>query len=174
MSRYASLHTSPQGPGDARPTALSIVEDEGLINALSDKVVLVTGTSSGIGVDTVRAFAATGARVFCGVRSLSRGQDTLSDILEPGRVELLEIDLNSLDSVHTAAASFLTKSQTLNILVLNAGIHPPKTRTETADGFEAQFGIHHLSHFLLFQLLKPTLLASSTPRFNSRVITLTS
>src|SRR4051812_20998476 len=45
---------------------------------------------------------------------------------------------------------------------------------KTKDGFETQFGVNHLSHFLLFQLLKPTLLASSTPEFPSRVVTLTS
>lgn len=73
MSRYASLYTSPQGSGDARPTALSIVEDECLVNALPDKVVLVIGTLSGLGVDIVHAFVVIGARVFCGIRSLSRG-----------------------------------------------------------------------------------------------------
>lgn len=44
----------------------------------------------------------------------------------------------------------------------------------TQDGFETQFGVNHLGHFLLFQLLKPTLLASSTPHFNSRVVSLAS
>jgi NAD(P)-dependent dehydrogenase (short-subunit alcohol dehydrogenase family) len=48
----------------------------------------------------------------------------------------------------------------------------PESTTE--DGFETQFGTNHLAHFLLFQLLKPTLLASSTPEFNSRVVALSS
>ncbi|MCJ1280021.1 hypothetical protein MMC21_007846 [Puttea exsequens] len=174
MSRYAALHKSPHGPGDGRPTALSIIMDENLINGLPDKVVLVTGTSSGIGVDTVRALAATGAHVFCGVRSLSKGQEALSDILESDRVELIELDLNALNNVRDAVAAFLSRSKSLNILVCNAGNHPPTTRLETVDGFESQFGINHLAHFLLFQLLKPTLLVSSTNDFNSRVITLTS
>ena len=55
MSRYAEAHNSPKGPGDARPTAMQIVEDEGLVGKLSDKVFLVTGVSSGIGVETMRA-----------------------------------------------------------------------------------------------------------------------
>ena len=46
---YAEAHKNPQGPNDARPTALNIVEDEGLIDKLADKVVLITGASSGIG-----------------------------------------------------------------------------------------------------------------------------
>ena len=172
-SRYAAAHQSPKGPGDSRPTALDIVNDEGLQGKLVDKVALITGCSSGIGIETARALNATGAKLFLGVRDVAKGQAALSDILEPGRVELLKMDLNSLDSVRAAAAEFLERSKTLNILINNAGIMAtPKGKT--ADGFELQFGTCHLAHFLLFQLLKPTLLASSTPSFNSRVVALSS
>lgn len=68
MSRYAKAHEKTQGPGDARPTALQIVEDEGLIGKLTDMVFLVTGVSSGIGVETMRALYATGGHVFGTVR----------------------------------------------------------------------------------------------------------
>lgn len=172
-SRYAESHKSLQGPGDSRPTALDIVRDEGLEGKLSDKVFLVTGCSSGIGIETARALSATGAKLFLGVRDTAKGESALSDVLEPGRVELLKMDLNSLDSVRAAAQTFLDKSKMLNILVNNAGIMATPQGT-TADGFESQFGTNHLAHFLLFQLLKPTLLASSTPEFNSRVVVLAS
>jgi NAD(P)-dependent dehydrogenase (short-subunit alcohol dehydrogenase family) len=67
----------------------------------------------------------------------------------------------------------LQRSKQLNILILNAGIMAcPDSRTK--DGFETQFGTNHLGHFLLFELLKETLLASSTPAFNSRVVSLSS
>lgn len=173
FSRYSEVHRSPQGPGDARPTALDIVKDEGLEGKLADKVFLITGCSSGIGIDTARALYATGAKLFLGVRDIAKGESTLADILEPGRVELLKIDLNSLESVREAAKTFLQKSKTLNVLINNAGVMAtPKGKT--ANGFETQFGTNHLAHFLLFQLLKSTLLASSTPNFNSRVVTLSS
>ena len=70
MSRYAEAHRLDKiaGPGDARPTALQIVEDEGLTGKLTDKVFLVTGVSSGIGVETLRALYATGGHVFGTVR----------------------------------------------------------------------------------------------------------
>ncbi|KAI4087759.1 MAG: hypothetical protein LQ344_006578 [Seirophora lacunosa] len=173
-SRYASAYAKPSGPGDARPTALDIVKDEGLEGKLSDKVVLITGCSSGIGIETARAMAATGAKVFCTARDMKKGEAALADILKPGQVELVKMDLNSLDSVRTAAKEILSKTQTLNILINNAGIMAVPDLVKTADGFESQFGTNHLSHFLLFSLLKPTLLASSSPQFNSRVVNLSS
>lgn len=172
-SRYAESHKSLQGPGDARPTALDIVKDEGLEGKLSDKVFLVTGCSSGIGIETARALSATGAKLFLTVRDVAKGESALAGILEPGRVELVTMDLNSLDSVRSAARVVLDKTQTLNILVNNAGVMATPQGT-TVDGFETQFGTNHLAHFLLFQLLKLTLLASSTPSFHSRVVAVSS
>ncbi|KAL2048911.1 hypothetical protein ABVK25_010863 [Lepraria finkii] len=84
------------------------------------------------------------------------------------------MDLNSLNSVRAVAAELLKKSKTLNILINNAGIMALPEVHKTADGFEAQIGTNHLAHFLLFQLLKPMLLASSTPSFKSRVVALSS
>lgn len=60
-SKYSVAHLSPQGPGDARPIALEIINDEDLVGQLTDKVIIVTGCSSGLGVETARAFAANGA-----------------------------------------------------------------------------------------------------------------
>ena len=54
MSRYAEAHKNNTGPGDARPTAIQIVEDENLVGKLTDKVFFVTGVSSGIGIETMR------------------------------------------------------------------------------------------------------------------------
>jgi len=68
MSRYAHTFTKPEGPGDARPTALQIVQDEGHTGKLIEKVFLVTGVSSGIGIETMRALYATGGHVFGTVR----------------------------------------------------------------------------------------------------------
>lgn len=74
MSRYAKAHENPQGPGDARPTALQVVEDEGFTDKLMDKVFLVTGVSSGIGIETMRALYATGGHVFGTVRNMEKGE----------------------------------------------------------------------------------------------------
>jgi NAD(P)-dependent dehydrogenase (short-subunit alcohol dehydrogenase family) len=167
--KLANLH----GPGDARPTALQIIQDEGLVGKLLDKVFIVTGASSGIGRETGRALAATGGKVFLTVRDLKKGDEECKSFLEPGRVELLEMDNNSLESVRAAAKMFMSKSKTLNVLVNNAGIMAaPEGKTK--DGFESQFGVNHLAHFLFFNLLKDTMIASSTPEFHSRVVNVSS
>lgn len=125
MHPYAAAHENPQGEGDARPTALQIIHDEGLVNKMSDKVMLVTGSSSGLGLETVRALQATGAHIFMQVRDMKRGQEVLEEIRATsegkGKLELLEMELDSFKSVKAGAAEFLKRSDKLNVLVNNAG-----------------------------------------------------
>lgn len=185
MSRYAAAHIHPRGPGDARPTALQIVQDEDLIGKLTDKVAFITGANQGIGLETARALHATGATVYLGVRDIIKGQQAVEDIMSSSSssstdpttnkapLHLIQLSLDSFDSVRNAAKEFLSNNKKLNILILNAGVMAtPEGRT--VDGFETQFGTNHLGHFLLFQLLKPALLASSTPSFHSRVVCVSS
>ncbi|KAJ3566307.1 hypothetical protein NPX13_g7181 [Xylaria arbuscula] len=158
MSRYAESHLNTSGPGDARPTALQIIQDEGLEGALQDRVFLITGVSSGIGIETGRAIAATGAKVFLTARDLKKGQAACESFLKPGRVEMLELDTSKLDSVRACAKAFLKRSSKLNVLICNAGVMHIPTREETADGFEMQLATNYLGHFLLFWLLKDAML----------------
>lgn len=171
--RYVAAHKTPKGPGDARPTALQIIQDESLEGQWSEKTVFITGCSSGIGVESARALYKTGATLFLTARNLAKAKSALGDLAESPRVTLLELDLESLDSVRSCAKEFLSRSQKLNILICNAGVMtPPEGRTK--DGFETQFGTNHLSHFLLINLLLPTLTSSATPTFSSRVVVLAS
>src|ERR1700712_5491611 len=64
MGLYAAAHANPQGAGDARPTALQIIRDESLEGQLVGKIMVITGATSGIGLETARAFSATGATLF--------------------------------------------------------------------------------------------------------------
>lgn len=172
-SKYEAIHQSLGGPGDARPTAAQIVADNELQGKWSDKTILITGCSSGIGVETARALADTGATLYLTARDLNKAKNALGSILDSPRIQLLELDLNSLASVRSCAAAFLKSSRTLNILIANAGIMAnPEGRT--ADGFETQFGTNHLAHFLLIQLLLPRLQDSTTAAFHSRVVILSS
>lgn len=127
MSRYQETFLNPQGPGDARPTALQLIRDEGLENKLIDKVVLITGTSSGIGIETARAFHATGATVYGTVRNVSKGQEMFDEIMasDPANkapMHLIEMSLDSLESVKRGAAEVLKKTDKLNVFVANAGV----------------------------------------------------
>ncbi|KAI1662619.1 short-chain dehydrogenase [Daldinia decipiens] len=163
------------GPGDSRPTGRNVVEDESLIGAMGDKVILITGVSSGMGLETVRTLAPTGATIFATARNLDKAREALgTSLLETGRVHLLFMDQTDLSSVRKCAAEFRQQSAgKLNVLINNAGVmKTPESRTK--DGFELQFGTNHLSHFLLFYLLKDLLLASSTAEFHSRVVNVSS
>ncbi len=127
-NRYAAAHADPQGEGDARPTALQLIHDDDLVNKLSDKVMLVTGSSSGIGIETVRALHATGAHIFMQVRDMKRGKEVMDEILASsegkGKLELLEMELDSFKSIKAGVDEFLKKSDKLNVLVNNAGKYP--------------------------------------------------
>ncbi|KAF2094665.1 short-chain dehydrogenase [Rhizodiscina lignyota] len=179
IAPYAEVHRPEnlRGAGDGRPTAIQIIEDEHLINKWSDKTVLITGGSSGIGVETARALHATGARVFITTRDNAKAESVAADILanSPSKVpiEIVFMELGSLDSVKAGVEDFRSRSDKLNILINNAGIMAAP-HGHTKDGFELQFGTNHLSHFLLTKLLLPTLIASSTPEFASRIVNLSS
>lgn len=130
LAPYAEVHKPEnlQGPGDARPTATQIVEDQGLVGSRdwAGRVVLVTGVSrGGIGLETAKALHLTGADVYITSRDRAHGQELAREIGgdgQPGKVDVVGMDLGSLDSVRAAAAEFLQKSnRRLHVLVNNAG-----------------------------------------------------
>ncbi|KAL6854478.1 NAD(P)-binding protein [Trichoderma novae-zelandiae] len=175
IAPYANDHRDTNGPGDARPTALKIVRDQALDGKLGGKVILVTGGSSGIGFETVRALHATGADVYFTGRDNEKGKEAEEELRRDGKggkIRYMEMGLDSLRSVREFAAEFLRRTGgRVNILICNAGIRGyPKAKT--VDGFELHFGTNHLGHFTLFQALKDALIASSTPSFQSRVVCL--
>jgi NAD(P)-dependent dehydrogenase (short-subunit alcohol dehydrogenase family) len=174
MPLYAHLHAVPNGAGDARPTAQQIVHDNRAQGKLAGKVAVVTGASSGIGIETVRALYETGLSFFLPVRNLEKTKTALGSDYDPSRLELVFMDQTSLESVREAAKLILSKTNKINILINNAGIMAVPELQFSQDGHELQFATNHLAHFLLFQLLKPALLAGSTPEFQSRVVAVTS
>ncbi|ETN44472.1 uncharacterized protein HMPREF1541_10142 [Cyphellophora europaea CBS 101466] len=175
-TRYEDFHRNENlgGPGDSRPTAQQIVDYNDLVGKWTDKVILVTGTSSGLGITTVAALKSTGAKIYATARNLDKGRNALKRLLEPGRVELLQLDTGDLSSVRACATEFLSRESKLNVLINNAGVMAIEDRRLTKDGFEEQFAVNYLGHFLLFLLLKPALLAAASPEFGSRVINVSS
>ncbi|VUC31064.1 unnamed protein product [Clonostachys rosea] len=152
------------------PTAMDIVRDNNMEGKLLGKWAVITGSSSVTGIEIVRALAATGLRLILPVPNQAKAIVTLGDAYNPNRIEFVTIDHTSLDSVREAAKHIVSKTEKISLLVCNETVTPSPDLQLTKDGFEMQFATNHLSHFLLFQLLKPELLAASRPRFQSRVI----
>jgi NAD(P)-dependent dehydrogenase (short-subunit alcohol dehydrogenase family) len=138
----------------------------------SGRVVVVTGSNTGIGYHTAAVLAYCGAHVVLAVRNLEKGNTALSRIVAASPradVTLQALDLSSLDSVHTAADALRSAYPRIDVLINNAGVMwTPKQVTK--DGFEMQFGTNHLGHFALTGLLLDHLL----PVRGSRVVTVSS
>jgi retinol dehydrogenase 12 len=116
---------------------------------------LVTGPSSGIGREVALGLAKSGFHVIAAGRSLPRVSVVIEEIrAEGGSAEFLQLDLASLASASEAAASLEKSGRSLSVLVNNAGVGI--TRGSTADGFQLQFGVNHLGHFMLTSGLQPT------------------
>jgi NAD(P)-dependent dehydrogenase (short-subunit alcohol dehydrogenase family) len=125
----------------------------------SGRTVVVTGANSGIGLEATKAFAAAGAHVVLACRSMERAQDARAEIEAEhsgASLTLRELDLADLDSVRAFADWFDTEFDALHVLANNAGVMAIP-RSETADGFETQFGVNHLGHFALTARLLPAL-----------------
>ncbi len=111
---------------------------------LTDKRVLVTGVSAGLGVETARALAAHGARVVGTARDLAKARAATSRITG---LELVELDLASLAGIRAAADALNAKGEPFDVVIANAGVMATPFG-QTADGFETQFGTNHLGHFV--------------------------
>jgi retinol dehydrogenase 12 len=118
------------------------------------RTFLITGGNTGIGLTTAIALARDGGQVYIACRSAVAGEAARARIKsESGSADvwLLPLDLASLASVRDCAAAFLARDEPLHVLVNNAGVGGQ--RGLTADGFEQHFGVNHLGHFALTQLL---------------------
>jgi NAD(P)-dependent dehydrogenase (short-subunit alcohol dehydrogenase family) len=134
---------------------------------LTGKVAVVTGGYSGIGLETTRALAARGVRVYVPVRSIEKAQQALADI--DGDVVADAMDLSDLASVRAYGEAIAGRESKLDYLINNAGIMaPPETRL--GKQWESQFAVNHLGHFVLTTTLLPNLLRAE----RARVVCLTS
>jgi NAD(P)-dependent dehydrogenase (short-subunit alcohol dehydrogenase family) len=133
---------------------------------LQGRRFLVTGASGGLGLETSRALAAKGAIVVMAARDQVKNETAAAGIRAAhpdAKLESLILDLGSLKSVRAAAAEFMSRNVALHGLILNAGIMATPLG-HTVDGFEQQFGVDHLGHFLLARDLLPRLVESAPAR----------
>jgi retinol dehydrogenase-12 len=132
--------------------------------AIAGETVLVTGATSGIGLETARALAKKGATVVVGARDARRGQAVVDELFSAGgRAELLEIDMASFESIRKAADRFSTQHSSLDVLVNNAGT-AVRGRRLSPDGHELTWATNFLGPFLLTRRLLPLLKKARRPR----------
>jgi len=125
---------------------------------LTNKVVVITGGNAGIGYETSLGLAKRNAHIIIACRDLTQGNQIakkISQLTGNQKVEAMKLDLASLKSIHAFATEYQQKNLPIHILILNAGVWMSKNRTLTEDGFEMTFGVNHLGHFLLTNLLMP-------------------
>ncbi|XP_032781983.2 retinol dehydrogenase 11 [Daphnia magna] len=138
---------------------------------------VITGGNRGIGWYTVKGLVESGMKVIVGCRD-GPSKDLLLKSVEKagfptGSVEWINLDVSSMDSVRSFGQAILDKNVPISLLINNAGImFTPFMLTK--DGFESQFAVNYLGHFLLTHLLMPHLLAAGTKDQPARIINLSS
>lgn len=138
----------------------------GRVPPLAGRYAVVTGASSGIGLETARVLAEHGATVILAGRDAGKAEgaaDQIRATISAAAVRIVHLDLSSLASVHAAAEEIGSLCPRLDLLINNAGVmDAPYQRTE--DGFELTFAVNHLGHFALTGLLLDRLLAAPSAR----------
>eukprot|EP00927_Polykrikos_kofoidii_P073089 TRINITY_DN69165_c0_g1_i1.p1 TRINITY_DN69165_c0_g1~~TRINITY_DN69165_c0_g1_i1.p1 ORF type:complete len:384 (+),score=48.35 TRINITY_DN69165_c0_g1_i1:46-1197(+) len=145
-----------------------------LLPSMVGKVVVVTGANGGIGFGTVQDLLRLGCRIVMCCRSLDRGNAARARLPPDANVEVMQLDLGSLQSINAFAEKIRTKFSRLDVLILNAGTASSFLGIggfkKTSDGFEEMIGTNFLGHFKLVSLLLPILRATE----GARVIACTS
>lgn len=141
------------------------------------KVAIVTGGSRGIGASVTKMLLQCNMEVIIACRTPSAGEKLICQIRESGitsgKAKVYQLDNASLKSVREFADKIKQDYKQIHILINNAGImFPPKNETE--DGFEQQWAVNYLSHFLLIALLLPLLKAGSKSEDHSRIVNVSS
>ncbi|MEY2570525.1 MAG: hypothetical protein QOE63_875 [Acidimicrobiaceae bacterium] len=146
---------------------------EGDVPPLAGKTVLVTGANAGLGLEASKVFARRGARVLLACRNQQKAEAAATEVRAAAGgtadVDIVPLDLASLDSVASAAKLVRDQESRLDLLINNAGLMAID-ESKTEQGFEMQLGVNHLGHFALTAQLAPLVL--STP--GSRIVNMSS
>jgi NAD(P)-dependent dehydrogenase (short-subunit alcohol dehydrogenase family) len=133
---------------------------------MEGRVCLVTGASSGIGLETAVGLAKLGGTAVITARNEAKGKKALAHVISRSgseNVDLMMVDFASMASIRRFADEFKSRYDRLEVLVNNAGA-VNMSRSETEDGFETTFGVNHLGYFLLTNLLLDLIKVSAPAR----------
>ncbi|PWA97379.1 glucose/ribitol dehydrogenase [Artemisia annua] len=120
---------------------------------------IVTGATSGIGLETARVLALRGVHVVIAVRNVESGNKVKEGIVEKipnAKIDVMELDISSLESVRKFVSQYCAKGLPLNILILNAGIMTPPFSL-SKDNIELQFATNYVGNFVLTNSLLDTM-----------------
>ncbi|KZZ90634.1 retinol dehydrogenase [Ascosphaera apis ARSEF 7405] len=184
MARYPlhnlgmAVSSFKQGIASLRGTQFKPATD---IQDQSGKVILVTGGNAGLGYETIKELATHNPRrIYLAARSESKALEAITSIkltLEQDvDIRYLSLDLSSFDSIRAAAKQFRNDCDRLDTLILNAGVMNAAAENITKEGYEPHIGVNYIGHWLLTDLLLPTLLKTAHESENPdvRVICLSS
>jgi NAD(P)-dependent dehydrogenase (short-subunit alcohol dehydrogenase family) len=138
---------------------------------MKNKIILITGATSGIGKYTAISLASMGATVIVTGRSQQNGEDAIKEIKaisKSDKIDLILADISTIAGIKSLVREFTSKYDHLDVLINNAGLAANEYK-KTIDGFEANFAVNVIAPYLLTTLLMDSLKASET----ARVITLT-
>jgi NAD(P)-dependent dehydrogenase (short-subunit alcohol dehydrogenase family) len=141
------------------------------LKGIEDQVIMITGSTDGIGMLTAHDLAGLGATVLLHGRDLIKGERVLGEIEDStgnGHLQYYNADLSSLDDIRALASQVFKDHPTLDVLVNNAGIgdgrRGEQRRETSADGYELRLAVNYLAPFLLTHLLLPSLMAAEKAR----------
>ncbi|ETS73707.1 hypothetical protein PFICI_14653 [Pestalotiopsis fici W106-1] len=144
---------------------------------LTDKVVIVTGSNTGLGKEIARIVYAKNARVYIMARSEKKSLEAIADIKEAvpnsaGELIYLPLDLSDLNKVNESAREFIRRERQLHILFNNAGVGYPEQGSKSQQGYELQMGVNCIGTFAFTKLLTPLLVATAktAPTNSVRVV----
>lgn len=133
---------------------------------MDKQIVIITGGNAGIGLASAKSLAQQGFHLILACRRPEAGEQAATAIREetPGAVvEVLPLDLANQERIRQAAQSLIDRDQPIDVLLNNAGLYAAEWKA-TADGYELQWGVNHLGHFLWTLLLLPLLRKADAPR----------
>ncbi|RKK15262.1 hypothetical protein BFJ65_g11802 [Fusarium oxysporum f. sp. cepae] len=153
------------------------ITDEQNLPDQKGKVFLVTDASGGLGKLLVDILYRHNGKVYLAARSRSKTEEVIQEIKSAhpsstGELHFLHLELDDLSTIKPAATRFLEKESRLDVLWNNAGVMIPPEGSKTKQGYELQYGVNNIVHFLLTLLLRPALeaAAASAPKNSVRVV----
>ncbi|KAI2617418.1 NAD(P)-binding protein [Hypoxylon sp. NC1633] len=144
---------------------------------LTNKVIIVTGSNSGLGKELARILYSKNAKVYMMARSETKTKSAMDDIKASvpksnGDLYYIHLDLADLTTIKASADEFLRREQQLHLLFNNAGVGYPEPGSKTKQGYEIQLGVNCIGTFALTQLLTPILVstAKASPANSVRLV----